>query len=72
MYNGYGMGFGGGFMWLFWIVLIVGVVWVVRALGGPSAGQRQAKTPREILDGRYARGEIDESDYRRRRKELES
>ncbi len=30
----YGFGFGGPFMWLFWILLIVGVLWVIKAFAG--------------------------------------
>ena len=38
-----------------------------RSEGGSSAGPSSA---RQILDERYARGEIDEEEYRRRREEL--
>ena len=65
---------GGGwiFMTLFWIALIVLIVWAVAALfprgrerdGGP------AETPQEILDRRYARGEIDAETYRSMREDL--
>lgn len=67
-------GFGGGFMWLFWILIIVVLVFVLRAaLGGGSTitGSPQQETPLEILKKRFARGEIDEEEFERRRKELE-
>ena len=70
MHNGYGMGFGGGFMWLFWILLVVAIVWIIKAAVGSDRSVSR-RTPREILDERYARGEIDETEYRRRRQELE-
>jgi putative membrane protein len=60
-------------MWLFWILLIVLVVVLVRVLagGGSPAPPGQQDSPLEILKARYARGEIDEEEYRRRRQELE-
>lgn len=49
----------------FWALIIWAVVTVVRSLGsGPS---RRAD---EILAERFARGEIDEEEYRRRRELL--
>ena len=65
MMDGFGMGFGGAFMWLVWITLVLAIVWVVGQMR--SDGARRARSPRELLDERYARGEIDEDDYQRRR-----
>ena len=39
---------------------------------GTSATMQPTPTAREILDERFARGEIDEEEYRRRRATLES
>ena len=68
--------FGFGFMWIFWILLIVIVVMVVKALGGSgsenSGRSPNEESPMEILKKRYARGEIDDDEFERRRKELES
>ncbi len=67
------MWFGGGFMWIFWILVIVVLVWVVKT-AMPSTGSKNANTdesPLEILKKRYARGEIEEDEYIRRRNELE-
>ena len=72
------MGWGWGGMWfgpllmLAVIVLFVAlVVLLVRWLGGerglPSAATR---TAREILDERYARGEIDREEYLKRRQDV--
>lgn len=70
MFQGIGMGYGGGFMWLIWIVLILVVLWAVRGvLPGTEARRR---SPRELLDERYARGEIDEEEYHKRRTTLDS
>jgi putative membrane protein len=75
MYNGQWMGFGGGFMWIVWILLIVGVVWVIKVMlsTGNDAPPR-ANLPQSALDilkARFARGEISAEEYKRMRQELE-
>lgn len=76
MMDGYGMGsgfgFGGGFMILWWIVIIVAVVALVKWLStsGTAATGIQKKTALEVLNERYARGEIDDEEYKRRKREL--
>lgn len=50
----------------FWGVLILGFVVLVRALREPGqlSGQPAARpTPGDVLGERFARGEIDESEY---------
>lgn len=68
-----GMFFGPLFM-IFWIaVLVAVVVLVLRWLGGGSVGTGLApRTSREILDERYARGEIDREEYMRRRQDIDA
>ena len=63
---GVGMGLSGWlFMGLFWAGLLVLVLWlVVRLLPSrerPTAGGQDS--PEEILDRRFARGQIDEQTY---------
>ncbi len=72
MGNEGGVFFGGVFMWLFWLIVIVVVIVVFKAMigSGESASDRQV-TPLEILNRRFARGEIDEEEYQRRKRELE-
>ena len=60
MMDGFGIGIGHGFMWLIWIPLILLVVWAVAGLR-PGSDQSQ-RTPRQLLDERYARGEIDDEE----------
>jgi len=72
---GYGWGMGAGgwiFMVLFWVAIIGLVVWAVGALVPRSRqeGQGRSETPVEILDRRFALGEIDVEQYRRAREEL--
>ncbi len=65
--------FGGGFMWIFWLLIIAGIFFLFQNMAkGSSGGSSDKETPMEILKKRYARGEIDEEEFERRRKELES
>jgi putative membrane protein len=49
----------------FWVLVIVGIVLLVRYLGrGDRPGP--GPTPERLLAERFARGEIDEEEYRRR------
>lgn len=69
MYDGHWFGFGGGFMWLFWILLIAAIVWAVKAAFGGASSDKQ-KSVLDILKERYARGEIDQEEYERKRRDL--
>ncbi|KPV39780.1 hypothetical protein AN478_11015 [Thiohalorhabdus denitrificans] len=71
-----GFGAGGPFMLLVWILLIVAVIFLVRGMmsGYPQdrADNRSGRNrAREILEERYAKGEIDQEEYRRKREDLE-
>ncbi len=71
MGDGLGMGIGGGFMWLFWTLLILVVVWAVKAAGESSNNPTEApKTALDILKERYAKGEIDQQEFEQKRKVL--
>jgi putative membrane protein len=70
---GFGMGLTGWiFMGLFWIALIGLVVWgVVSLLPGSQPFERgRRETPEEILDRRFALGELDIEEYWRARDQL--
>lgn len=67
-WNGFGI-LGWLPMLLFWILLILGVVALLRYL--VRSGQHDnGKTPFEILKERYARGEIDKKEFEDRKKDL--
>ncbi|MFI7584716.1 SHOCT domain-containing protein [Kocuria sp. M1N1S27] len=84
---GDGMGGGMGWMWLFWLLLVVGTVVVVLVLVQAATRGRDGRTgrggtaapptgpgprrSREILEERYARGEISTEEYRERLRNLE-
>ena len=74
MFGNGGFMWGGGFMWIFWLLIIVLIVVLIRAMAGAGGGsggqQREHKTALEILEERYARGEIDDDEFQRRKREL--
>ena len=67
-----------GVSWAGWLVMVVGmvafwglVVWAVIAIfrstqGSSGSDAALRRDPLDILDERFARGEIDESEYRAR------
>lgn len=57
---------------LFLAVIVVGVVYLVRALTDRDAGARSASSALQILEERFARGEIDREEFEDRRRTLES
>ena len=73
MNGGFGFGIPGLGMILFWGVLILVVVLIAgsltRAYGGGGEG-RSEKSAREILDERFARGEIDREEYEEKKRSL--
>lgn len=68
--GGFGMGlFGGVFMLLFWIAVILLVVWAVRGIF-PSPALSEHESAVKILKRRYAAGEINQAEYEQARKAL--
>lgn len=64
-------GYGGGIMWIFWILIIVALVWfVVSAARRTGTPPYREKSAREILEERYARGEIDRDEFELKKKDL--
>lgn len=70
---GWGMGFGFIFMLLFWGLILLGIATLIRWLmrqSSPSRNPRD-KSPLEIVQERYARGEIDREEYEQKKSDLE-
>ena len=71
MHDGFGMGIGVSFMWLLWIVLLVVIVWLLKSVfSGRDSSGKTGKSALEILEERYARGEIDREEFEHKKKDL--
>jgi putative membrane protein len=72
--GGYGgwMGFGAITMLLFWIILNLAIVvlWRAVARAQPTATASREKSAIQILEERYARGEIGKEEFVEKRKDL--
>jgi len=68
-WGGLGMGFG---MFLFWGLLIAVIVILAARVLDTGAGRQRGneKSAREILDERYARGEIGREEYEQKKRDL--
>jgi putative membrane protein len=73
--GGWGGGwFGGIFMIIFWILILVGLVflikWLIQSTNRRQTSDAGGNRPLEILKERYARGEIDRSEFERMKTDL--
>lgn len=57
--------------WVFWIVIILLAVWGVTTRASRSRSSPRHETPLQVLERRYANGEITTEEYRERKAELE-
>jgi putative membrane protein len=69
----WGMGFGWLFMLLFWILILLGIIAVVKWLVSDSSNRDRGagKTALEILKERYVRGEIDREEFEQKKRDLQ-
>ncbi len=68
--NMMGFGFFGGFaMLVFWVIVILLIVWVVKEVAGKNSHSETNKAL-EILKERYAKGEINKEEFESKKKDL--
>jgi putative membrane protein len=65
-----------GFSWIFiilvWVLLILGIVFLIRWLFVSIIHKGEiSKTPMQILKERYARGEIDKKEFEEKKRDLQ-
>jgi putative membrane protein len=72
MMGGYGTGwFGGIFMIAFWVIVIIGIIFLIRWLvQSTRGGAGAAESALEILKRRYAKGEINKKELEQKKKDL--
>lgn len=65
------MGFGGIWMLLFWGLVVLGIIAIAKYVwGAPGKDQARASAALQILEERYARGEIDSEQFLRQKRDL--
>ena len=74
MMDGWGMGFGFIFWLLLLALIIAGVVWFVRSQQPLAGSQRlEARSAGlKVLEERYARGEIGREEYLQKKRDIEA
>jgi putative membrane protein len=69
---GWGIGFGWGwfFMVIFWILVILGIIYLIKVVAGRGKGIEKEDTPLNILKKRYAKGEITKEEFEKIKDDL--
>ena len=64
-FGDFGMGFGGGiFMIFFWVLIILGVVYLVKmVLSGGATDEKKSESAQDVLEKRFAKGEISKEEF---------
>ena len=68
-----GMGFGMGFGWIIGLLVLAAIIWLVVRATNPNNTHEDSNTNKSALDilkVRYARGEINKSEYQEQKENL--
>ncbi len=74
MHEGFGLGmggFGGLFMIAFWVLVIIGIVFLIKLIMGGTKKEGN-ETPLDILKKRYAKGDINKEEFEEKKKHINS
>lgn len=66
----WGMGLGLIFMIVFWILIILGIVYLVRLIIGAEKRGAREDSALDILKKRYANGEITKEEFEEKKKDI--
>jgi putative membrane protein len=67
---GTGFGFGAIAMIIFWGLLILGIVYLIKMVAGSSKKEGKQETAIDILKMRYAKGEISKEEFEKIKDDL--
>ena len=65
-------GFGMGFMWIIWIVIIIAVILLAKGYLSPAkkGSEPTGESSVDVLKKRYARGEINREEFEEKKRDL--
>lgn len=68
----WGMGYGMGWWWIIGVAVMIVIIWfMVKAVNQNNSSQiPPIRSPLDILKERYAKGEIDKTEFEERKKDL--
>ena len=75
MFHGYGMhGWGMGWGWIIGLMALLALIWIIVKVADQNRKSTRPsdRTPLDILNERYARGEIDKDEFEEKKKDLGS
>jgi len=69
---GWGIGFGLGWflMVIFWILVILGIFYLIKVVAGSGKGIEKEDTPLNIVKKRYAKGDITKEEFEKIKDDL--
>ncbi len=72
MMGEYGHGWGMGWWWIIGLIILIAVIWIiVKGMNKDTRTSREStKTALDLLNERYAKGEIDKEEYEKRKNDL--